>query len=289
MDLLEVTRQNKKGFSLIFGLIIIEHLAWILEPTFFGNLIDAFLENNNLSTVFSDSNRFIPLFLWIGVYFINSGAGALRRGVEPKVFQRMFAKIAGRLSDQADSKGLDVSIAAGRAQLSQEYISFFQYRVPEGIEQIISIGGAVAALTFFDYKISLACLIVALHIFYMGKIYNTKVAVLQRGYHDDYENLFKIFSSKNKEEFTRFFKSIEKSKRKIGFWNAANFSIMRLVLLIIFIIVMVIAIDDEVSIGNFYSIVAYLWTFMSSVEYLPDLMESRVAIKDISRRIKELE
>ncbi len=289
MDLLEVTKQNKKGFSVIFGLIIIEHIAWILEPTFFGNLIDAFLENNNLQTVFSDSARYIPLFLWIGVYFVNSGAGALRRGVEPKVFQRMFAKIAGRLSDQSASKGLDVSIAAGRAQLSQEYISFFQYRVPEGIEQIISIAGAIAALTLFDYKISLACLIVALPIFYMGKIYNTKVAVLQRGYHDDYENLYKIFSTGDKEEFNRFFKSIEKSKRKIGFWNAANFSIMRLVLLIIFIIVMIIAIDEEVSIGDFYSIVAYLWTFMSSVEYLPDLMESRVAIKDISRRIKELE
>lgn len=289
MDLLEITRQNKKGFSVIFFLIIIEHLAWILEPTFFGNLIDAFLENNNLSTLFNDSARYVPLMLWIGVYIINSGAGALRRALEPKVFQRMFAKIAARLSEQSITKGLDVSVAAGRAQLSQEYISFFQYRIPEGIEQIISITGAIAALTFFDYKISLACLIVAIPLIYMGKIYNTKVAVLQRGYHDDYENLFTMFSSKDKEEFNRFFKSIEKSKRKIGFWNAANFSIMRFVLLIIFIIVMVIAVDENVSIGDFYSIVAYLWTFMSSVEYLPDLMESRVAIKDISRRIKELE
>jgi len=120
----------------------------------------------------------------------------------------------------------------------------------------------------------------------MGQIYNTKVATLQKDYHDDYENLFSVFATKDRGEIKKFYFSISRVKQKIGKWNAANFGIMRFVLLIIFIIVMIIALDDEVSIGSFYSIVAYLWTFMTSIEYLPDLMESRVAIKDISNRIK---
>jgi ABC-type multidrug transport system fused ATPase/permease subunit len=199
----------------------------------------------------------------------------------------MLAGIVRRIAEQSRKEGLDVAIAAGRAQLSQEYITFFQYRVPEGIEQLISIVGAIIALTFFDFRISVACLIVAAPLIYMGQIYNTQVARLQRDYHDDYEKLFTVFAQKDDKELKNYFSSIEKSKHKIGLWNAANFSIMRFVLLVIFIVVLVIAIDmDEFTTGNIFAIVAYLWTFMSSVEYLPELMESRIAIKDISRRIK---
>jgi len=286
MDLLEITRKNKKGFSLILVLLIIEHVAWILEPTLFGNLIDVFIDDKNISTLFTDAARFLPFLIWVSIYIINSSAGAARRSLEPKVFQRMLAGIVRNIAQQTQKEGLDVSIAAGRAQLSQEYITFFQYRVPEGIEQVISITGAIIALTFFDYRISIACLIVALPLLYMGQIYNTKVARLQKNYHDDYEKLFTVFASKDQSVTDNFYSSIERSKHKIGLWNAANFSIMRFVLLVIFIIVMVIAIDDNISMGNFYAIVAYLWTFMSSVEYLPELMESRIAIIDISNRIK---
>lgn len=48
-----------------------------------------------------------------------------------------------------------------------------------------------------------------------------------------------------------------------------------------------IAIDpDDFTTGNIYSIVAYIWTFITSSEYLPELMESWTSLKDISRRIK---
>jgi ABC-type multidrug transport system fused ATPase/permease subunit len=287
MDLIEITKKNKKGFALILFLLVLEHLAWVLEPTLFGNLIDVFIEDKNLSTLFNSPARYLPFLFWVGAYFVNSGAGAVRRSLEPKIFQRMLAGIVTKIAEQAKKEEVDVSIAAGRAQLSQEYVTFFQYRVPEGLEQIISIVGAIAALSFFDYRIAAACLVVAMPLIYMGQIYNTKVAGFQKEYFDDYEQLFSVFVKKDEKELKNFFSSIEKSKRKIGFWNAANFSIMRFVLLIIFIVVLIIAIDmDDFSTGNIFSIVAYLWTFMSSVEYLPELMESRIAIKDISRRIK---
>lgn len=290
MNLMEITKQNKKGFSIIFILLFIEQIAWVLEPTLFGNLIDVFIEDKDFRTLFSNTTRLLPFIFWVGAYLINSGSGAIRRSIEPKIFQRMLSRIVENLAEQSERDKVEVSIAAGRAQLSQEYITFFQYRVPEGIEQVISIIGAVAALTLFDYRISIACLAVALPILYMGQIYNTKVAILQKNYHDDYENLYKVFATRDRREVKKFYSSIEKVKTKIGIWNAANFSIMRLVLLGIFIVVLVIAIDmDEFTTGNIYSIVAYLWTFMTSIEYLPDLMESRVAIRDISNRIKSNE
>jgi hypothetical protein len=61
---------------------------------------------------------------------------------------------------------------------------------------------------------------------------------------------------------------------------------MRVFLLLIFLVVLYIAIDlDDFSTGNIYSIVAYLWTFVTSSEYLPELMESWSSLKDISQRL----
>ena len=63
---------------------------------------------------------------------------------------------------------------------------------------------------------------------------------------------------------------------------------MRLALLVIFIAVLYIAIDlDDFSTGAIYSIVAYIWTFITTSEYIPELLESWTSLKDISRRLKE--
>jgi ABC-type multidrug transport system fused ATPase/permease subunit len=76
-------------------------------------------------------------------------------------------------------------------------------------------------------------------------------------------------------------------QKQIAKWNAFNFGSLHFVLLIIFLIVLFISIDmDDFTTGTIYSIVSYLWTFISSVEYIPELMESRTSLKDISRRIR---
>jgi hypothetical protein len=63
---------------------------------------------------------------------------------------------------------------------------------------------------------------------------------------------------------------------------------MRGILLFIFLAVLYIAIDlDDFSTGSIYSIVAYIWTFITSSEYLPELMESWTSLKDVSNRLNE--
>ncbi len=62
---------------------------------------------------------------------------------------------------------------------------------------------------------------------------------------------------------------------------------MRIFLLIIFLVVLFISIDlDNVSTGDIYSIVAYIWTFVTSSEYIPELMESWTSLKDIAKRLR---
>lgn len=287
MELLSLVRKYRRGISFVAFLTILENVSWIIEPTLFGFLIDAFLKRMSPQTVADKYAPFLPLVFWISAYLINSGSGTLRRRYEPRVFQKMYVELVTKIAEVGNKNGLESSIMAGRAHLSQQYVTFIQYRLPEAVEQLIAISGAVIALTFFDFRISLVCLLISVPLIIMSVLYNKNVVKLQSDLHDKFEMVYDIFSKKEPAQVTSIYSSMARLQEKIASWGAVNFGIMRIVLLFIFLFVLYIAIDlDDFSLGNIYSIVAYLWTFVTSVEYIPELMESRYSLKDLSQRLK---
>ncbi|HTX19264.1 MAG TPA: ABC transporter six-transmembrane domain-containing protein [Bacteroidota bacterium] len=283
MHLGDLFRRFSKGILIATFLVVVENVAWIAEPTLFGNVIDALIEKAALTV---SASFVIPLAAWISVFLLNSGVGALRRAIDPKIFLKMFTEVATDVATAGKERGESVSRTAARAELSREFISFAQYRVPEVIEQSISIGGAVFALFFFDWRIAFACLFIVLPLLVISRLYNSRVIAIQKDLHDTREDAYDVFSTKDPSKVRSYYTTQTRAEQKIANWGALNFGAMRLFLLGIFLVVLYIAIDlDDFSTGSIYSIVAYLWTFVTSSEYLPELMESWTSLKDISRRL----
>jgi ABC-type multidrug transport system fused ATPase/permease subunit len=229
-----------------------------------------------------------PLYLWIGVFAVNSGTGVIRRIVDQKIYLAMFTQLATDISTVARERKFRASKTAALAQLSEQYITFFQYRVPEIIEQVVQIGGAVIALAVFDWRISLTCLTIVLPLLLINRVYTRKVSALQKDSHDIFENAYDVFSTQKPEEIHNYYVKTAGIKQKIANWGALNFGVMRVILLFIFLAVLYISIDlDDFTTGSIYSIVAYIWTFITSSEYLPELMESWTSLKDVSNRLNK--
>jgi ABC-type multidrug transport system fused ATPase/permease subunit len=286
MQLTDLVVRNRKGISFALGLVIVEHIAWIIEPAVFGTVIDALIAHaSGTASSFSDTVQ--PLAVWIGVFLVNSGTGTVRRVVDQRIYLAMFTNLAAEIAAAAQGKKYRVSKTVALAQLSEQYITFFQYRVPEIIEQAIQIVGAVVALAAFDWRISLTCLTIILPLILINRLYNNRVSALQKDVHDNVENTYDIFSTQDPDRIREYYKNTGSIKLRIANWGALNFGVMRLILLGIFLVVLYIAIDlDDFTTGNIYSIVAYIWTFITSSEYLPELMESWTSLKDISKRLK---
>jgi ABC-type multidrug transport system fused ATPase/permease subunit len=284
VNLIDLIKQFKRGIILALSLVVIENVAWIVEPTLFGNLIDAMIDTST-----GEANAIIipPLAFWIGAFLINSGVGAVRRSIDQRIYLNMFTEIASNVSRSSVEKRLSVSKTAARAQLSREYITFLQYRVPEIGEQLISIGGALIGLAVFDSRIALACMVVIIPLIFINKMYNRTVGSLQSELHDSYEETYEVFATKDPAKVRAYYQDLAAPQQKIANWGALSFGLIRTVLLCIFLVVLYISIDlDNFTTGNIYSIVAYIWTFVTSSEYLPELMESWTSLKDISRRLK---
>jgi ABC-type multidrug transport system fused ATPase/permease subunit len=287
MKLTDLLTRFKKGISLAISLVIIEHVAWIVEPAVFGKVIDALIERASGQASSLNASLF-PLFLWIGVFAVNSGTGVIRRIVDQKIYLAMFTQLATDISTVALEKKFRASKTAALAQLSEQYITFFQYRVPEIIEQIVQIGGAVIALAVFDWRISITCLTIVLPLLLINRVYTRKVSTLQKDVHDTFENTYDVFSSQKPEEIHNYYAKSANIKQKIANWGALNFGVMRFILLFIFLAVLYISIDlDDFTTGSIYAIVAYIWTFITSSEYLPELMESWTSLKDVSNRLNQ--
>ncbi len=286
----EVAKRFRKGILLALSLVVIENVAWIIEPGVFGKVIDALIDRASTNGPTLRSLNVLPLFLWILVFAVNSGTGVARRIFDERIYLRIYSELATGVAAGGRKRQYSASKTAALTQLSEQYISFLQYRMPEVIDQLISIGGAVIALAAFDWRISVACLTIVLPLVLITGVYTQRVSALQKEYHDNYEQTFDVFATQSIEEVKSYYAKATLLKQRIANWGAMNFGVMRVALLAIFIAVLYISIDlDDFSTGAIYSIVAYIWTFITTSEYMPELMESWTSLKDISRRLKESE
>jgi ABC-type multidrug transport system fused ATPase/permease subunit len=285
MHLRELFKKYKAKISFAVFLVIIENVAWIIEPFLIGLVIDILIDKEYVDPTV---NTFWPIFCWVGLYVLNSAAGTYRRVYDTKLFTSIFTKIATYVSQDSLEKNLTVSQTAARAELSYQYVAFLQYRMPEIIDQLVAIFGAIIAMYLFDWRISVTCAVIIFPLYFINRFYVKKVSVYQKEYHDKYEDVVDVISKKDPKHIEKYYEELAKPQIKISNWGALNFSLMRVVLLFIFMSVIYISIDlDEFSAGELFSIVAYLWTFVTASETLPELLESWTSLQDISKRLKK--
>ena len=268
MNLFDLFRRFKSGIILATLLVVIENVAWIAEPALFGNVIDALIDKATSETPVS---YMMPLLIWIGTFLLNSGVGALRRALDPRIFLRMFIEIATDVARSAKEKGHSVSKTAARAELSREFITFAEYQ-DSGRNRTDDFNRRSSVCpSFFDWRIALSCLFIVLPLLLISRVYNKRVFTLQKDLHDNREEAYEcIFNQKPPKRSMRITTQSHVEQR-IANWGAFNFGAMRIFLLLIFLVVLYIAIDlDDFSTGNIYSIVAYLWTFVTRPSTCPN-------------------
>lgn len=281
----EIALKYKYSIGLILLFVLVENVSFIIEPTFFGNLLDSLIDH------FYDHEKvdyFLPLIIWIFVYLINVVGGGLHRLFNGSIYSKMYAEIATEAISYSEARGDHFSKMLVRAELVKEYIVFLKERLPEIMWQLSATLGAVIALFFYDYRIALICLAVTVPVAFINNLNRKKVTILQKDIHDNKEELFNLIESRDTSQISQFYRNAIVPQTKIARWNAFDYSAVKVLLVIIFIGVLFICVDvDNFTTGKIYSIVAYLWTFIASTEYLPELMESLASVKDLNRRFSQ--
>ena len=383
MTIIQIVKRFKLSILFVLSFVLLENVAWIVEPTFFGKLLDALIDKFTEEVIRSDAggkaiygnlvekstyviepsgqagskvkkviksnhkekrpfisvvnddgdvlatyyipegayisvndgedvdagdllvkipkgisksmennepNYLIPLIIWIIVYLLNVLGGTLHRFFSGKVYAQMYADIATTMIVYSKKKKHPVSKMFARAELAKEYIVFLKDRLPEVTWQLSATFGAIIALFFYDWRIAGVALLVIIPVAFINNIYRKNVVKLQKDIHDTREDQYKVFEEKQVKTIQEYYFSMIRPQAKIAKWSSIDYTIIKVLLMIIFIAVLFIAIDvDNFSTGNIYAIVSYIWTFIASTDYIPGLMESLTSVRELSTRLAEEE
>ena len=272
----------KFPIALILFFVLVENVSFIIEPTFFGKLLDSLIDH------FYDHEKaeyIFPLLIWIIIYLINVVGGTFHRFFNGSIYSKMYANIATEFVLESECREDQFSKMLVRAELVKEYIAFFKERLPEVMWQLSATAGAIIAIFFYDYRIALVCLTVIIPIAFINNLNREKVTLLQKDIHDNQEELFHLIESRDATKITSFYQNTISPKTRIAKWNAFSYGTVKVLLIIIFVGVLFICVDvDKFTTGRIYAIVAYLWTFIASTDYLPELMESLASVRDLNAR-----
>ncbi len=151
-------------------------------------------------------------------------------------------------------------------------IEFFQYNVPEFLEQLIAVAGAVIALGLFDWRLTVVGSILIVLVVVGSRYYMKSLTSIQSSLHDQYEDEFNVFGTREPAKIRSYYSNIADLEIKYSIRSTLSYGVVRFFLLIMFLSTLYISIDlDKFTIGALYSIVAYVWSFVTATEYIPYL------------------
>jgi ABC-type multidrug transport system fused ATPase/permease subunit len=229
-----------------------------------------------------------PLIPWVLLFLINSSVGAFRRTYDTRTYTKMFANLASDVVSRQLAQGEDLSKVAARSSMAWHNIEFFQYNVPEFLEQLIAVAGAVIALGLFDWHLTVVGTGIIILVMVGSRYYMRSLQTIQSTLHDQYEDEYNVFGTREPAKIRSYYSTIADLEIRYSIRSTLSYGVIRFFLLIMFLSTLYISIDlDKFTIGALYSIVAYVWSFVTATEYIPYLSEKWVELKDASRRITE--
>ena len=104
MNLKSIMKKHSPGVSLVVCFLLLENFTWMLEPTFFGRLLDALIDRFYKHEL--KMNYVLPLSLWIGIYLLNTLGGALSRFYSGKIYAKLYVDIAGEVISSSRIKAI---------------------------------------------------------------------------------------------------------------------------------------------------------------------------------------
>ena len=87
--------------------------------------------------------------------FVGWGLGSIRRRVDTQVFTRIYAGLAVSVIMNEKRAAKDESVIIARANLSREFVDFFEQHFPVFFTSVVSIFGSAIMLLFIEFYVGL--------------------------------------------------------------------------------------------------------------------------------------
>ncbi|QEL26896.1 hypothetical protein FQV39_29980 (plasmid) [Bosea sp. F3-2] len=274
-SLSHIASSNPGKLTLTLALVALENALFLAYPLFAGFAVNAIIAGNALSAA---SYAGIVLSFWV--------VGAARRAVDTRVYTGIYAGIAVRVALEQGSRGGNVSTVAARVVLAREFVDFFDKHLPTILTSLVSLVGAVGMLLILEPlvgAVSVAALL--LNLMWMPR-FGRKNEILHGRLNRRLEQEIGIIDAQSRSALARHYKVTAKLRVLLSDREAAAYLVLGVVAASLFGFAIVhMAGSSSTNAGHIYSVITYLWTFVSSLDEAPTVIDQLARLKNIGKRV----
>ena len=210
--------------------------------------------------------------------------------MDTQVFTRIYAGLAVSVIMNEKRAAKDESAVIARANLSREFVDFFEQHFPVFFTSVVSFFGWAILLFFIVFYVGLA-FFALLAIF--GVLLPKYIAKNDRLYlklNNQLEHEAGRISAGDERTLNRHYDVLSKLRIHISNREAMSFFIIGTSAAVIFSLAIFMLSHKQANAGHIYSVLTYLWTFAISLDDAPRLIEEFSKLKEIGKRVNiELE
>jgi ABC-type multidrug transport system fused ATPase/permease subunit len=257
------------------SLVALENALLLAYPLFAGFAVDSIIRGDATSALFY---ALVVLAFWV--------VGAARRAVDTRTFTRIYADLAVPVILNQRLQNQSTSTSAARVVLAREFVDFFEKHVPTIATALVSIVGAAVMLLVIEPWIGLACLGVLLLCMTLLPRFARRNQELHERLNDRLEKEIGLVEKVGADTLQRHYRVLSRLRIWLSDREAIAYLFVGSVAAVLFVIaISQLALSPAVKAGHVYAVMTYLWTFVSSLDEAPSMVDQLARLKDIGKRV----
>lgn len=257
------------------SLVALENALLLAYPLFAGFAVDSIIRGDATSALFY---ALVVLAFWV--------VGAARRAVDTRTFTRIYADLAVPVILNQRLQNQSTSTSAARVVLAREFVDFFEKHVPTIATALVSIVGAAVMLLVIEPWIGLACLGALLLCMTLLPRFARRNQELHERLNDRLEKEIGLVEKVGADTLQRHYRVLSRLRIWLSDREAIAYLFVGSVAAVLFVIaISQLALSPAVKAGHVYAVMTYLWTFVSSMDEAPSMVDQLARLKDIGKRV----
>lgn len=258
-----------------FSLVVMENALFLAYPLFAGFAVDAMVRGDKYQALLY---AIVVLGFW--------AVGSARRAVDTRTFTAIYADMAVPVILGQRKLDQSTSTAAARVVLAREFVDFFERLVPTIATAIISLLGAAVMLVALEPWVGVAAVIALSLCATVAPEFSRRNERLHERLNNRLEKEVGLVERVGSHGLGRHYRLLSRVRTALSDREALAYLVIGMVAALLFAIaIWQLATGGHATPGHIYAVMTYLWTFVTSLDEAPAVIDQMARLKDIGKRV----
>ena len=270
-----LANRHRYKLAVTYLLILGQNICQIIFPIAIGMTIDGLL-----------TGQWYSLFYLIAVWSAKLTIVLARYLYDTRSFTSIYAELAANTVERQRASGVVGHKIVARVTLARELINFFEYEIPALMSFFTLFLGSIFMLFWFDSILGLYAITALIPVLIISVWLARRSYRLNKSLNNRLEREVEIVGSRPLSDVKRHYHRARLWRIGISNIQAGAWGMIDVVVLSLAVVTLYRTTSAaNVTPGEIYAVLAYVWQYNAGASDLPNIVENVSRMKDIGERL----